>query len=147
VARRIATEMQEIRALGQRPILLCPAAPGEPAQPFPYAAQLSDGVADYPNLRFELPEQMPELLEMLRAEAVERVVLHHGLGHHPSLRNIAAALGCPQDIVVHDYASFCPRVHLIGLENRYCGEPELLSCTACVTAAAMLRKDGWCPRP
>jgi GT2 family glycosyltransferase len=145
VARRIATEMQEIRALGQRPILLCPAAPGEPAQPFPYAAQLSDGVADYPNLRFELPEQMPELLEMLRAEAVERVVLHHGLGHHPSLRNIAAALGCPQDIVVHDYASFCPRVHLIGLENRYCGEPELLSCTACVTAAGDATAEGLGP--
>jgi glycosyltransferase involved in cell wall biosynthesis len=62
-------------------------------------------------------------------------VLHHGLGHHPSLRRIAEKLGRPQDIVVHDYASFCPRVHLIGPEERYCGEPKPRACAACVAAA------------
>ncbi len=60
------------------------------------------------------------------------MVLHHGLGHHSGIRTISEKLGCKQDIVVHDYASFCPRVHLIGVEQRYCGEPNLQSCTSCV---------------
>ena len=43
---------------------------------------------------------------------------------------------CQQDIVVHDYASFCPRVHLLRRTEpdaplRYCGEPDVAGCIAC----------------
>ena len=137
VARRVAEEMREIRAAGQRPILLFPAMPAGPAAArYPYPAELTDGAAgDYPNLRFILPQDEPELLRLLHDEQVAHVVLHHALGHHPAMRRVAEKLGCPQDIVIHDYASFCPRVHLIGPENRYCGEPEVLACGACVAQA------------
>jgi GT2 family glycosyltransferase/glycosyltransferase involved in cell wall biosynthesis len=148
VARRIAAEMRDIRKAGQRPILLCPAPAGDaPAQPFPSPAALTDGgPGDYPNLRFALPAQTPELLALLRAEHIGHAVLHHGLGHHPTLRKIAEELHCPQDIVVHDYASFCPRVHLIGPEQRYCGEPSLASCTACVASAGDATAEGLGPQ-
>ena len=67
---------------------------------------------------------------------MRRVVLHHRLGHHESVSGLAATLGVPQDIVVHDYASFCPRVNLLNRPDaeaplRYCGEPAEAGCIAC----------------
>jgi glycosyltransferase involved in cell wall biosynthesis len=114
---------------------LFPAAPRNAAG-YPWPAQLTDDApGDYPNLNFSLPRDMAMLLQLLRAEHIDHAVLHHGLGHHAALRGIAGLLPCPLDIVVHDYASFCPRVHLIGPKNRYCGEPGLAECGICVTQA------------
>jgi glycosyltransferase involved in cell wall biosynthesis len=134
VARQVEQEMRRIRETGARPILLCPATRLKSDGNFhPSPAELTEGApGDYPNLRFALPDDEPELVRLLQAEGVRHVVLHHGLGHHPGLRKIAGKLGCSQDIVVHDYASFCPRVHLIGVEQRYCGEPNARECAACV---------------
>jgi GT2 family glycosyltransferase/glycosyltransferase involved in cell wall biosynthesis len=141
VARRIRAEMDSIIAAGQRPILLFPGAPADLLNtPFPWEAQLTDGgFDDYPSLRFNLPAELPALLHLLKAEHVKRVELHHGLGHHESVRILAAQLGVPQDITVHDYASFCPRVNLLTRPQpdarlRYCGEPNLAACEACVAA-------------
>jgi GT2 family glycosyltransferase len=142
VARRVAEDMAAITAAGRRPILLFPAAPEDPqATPFPWDSQLTDGATgDYPRLRFRLPEAMDELLELLRAESVRQVILHHGLGQDASVRGIAAVLGVAQHIVVHDYASFCPRVNLLTRPKaaaplRYCGEPNVAGCIACVKIA------------
>ena len=33
---------------------------------------------------------------------------------------------------VHDYALFCPRINLTGGDGRYCGEPDVAGCDACV---------------
>jgi GT2 family glycosyltransferase/glycosyltransferase involved in cell wall biosynthesis len=141
VARRVAEDMAAIRAAGQRPLLLVPAAPADPeATPFPWDPVLTDGAAgDYPSLVFPLPAALPALQRLLRAERVARVILHHGLGHHAAIRGLAAALGVPQEIVIHDYASFCPRVNLVSragpaLPPRYCGEPNVAGCVACVKA-------------
>jgi len=141
IARIIAGEMQAIRAAGRRPLLLTPAIPEKPKDtPFPWETELTDGKpGDYPNLRFRFPAQMAELLDLLRGENVHRVVFHHALGHHPAVRGIAAALGAPQDFVIHDFASFCPRITLLTRfsrtdKPRYCGEPNLAGCEACYAA-------------
>jgi GT2 family glycosyltransferase/glycosyltransferase involved in cell wall biosynthesis len=135
VRRRVGVEMARIRAAGHRPILICPAAPKIDTG-YPWPAQLTDDApGDYPNLLFSLPRDAAALLRLLRAERIDHAVLHHGLGHHADLRRIAALLPCPLDIIVHDYASFCPRVHLIGSKNRYCGEPGLAECAICVAQA------------
>ncbi len=68
---------------------------------------------------------------------LRNIILHHGLGHHPLIRTLAARLGLPQEIVIHDYASFCPRVNLLTRTTpdaplRYCGEPAVPHCTLCV---------------
>ena len=116
VARQVAAEMAALRKAGSRPLLLVTKFPDEPEQsPYPWPALLTEGAAeDFPNLAFKLPAQKPALLRLLRAMRVRRVVLHHTLGHHPEVRSLAAALAVPQDIVIHDYASFCPRVTLLA---------------------------------
>ncbi len=138
VARQVAVQMAELRAQGWRPLLLTPQFPEDPENtPYPWPALLSEGDAgDYPNLTFALPQQKPALLRLLRALRVRRVILHHALGHHACVRGLAAALGVKQEIVIHDYASFCPRVALLARPDaaappRYCGEPEVKTCIAC----------------
>jgi GT2 family glycosyltransferase/glycosyltransferase involved in cell wall biosynthesis len=138
VARQVHAEMAELRAQGVRPLLLTTQFPDDPRKtPYPWPALLTEGHAkDYPNLAFTLPDDMPRLLALLRKLDVRKTVLHHTLGHHAGVRDLAAALNVPQDIVVHDYASFCPRVNLLnrpekGAPLRYCGEPGLEGCIAC----------------
>lgn len=84
-----------------------------------------------PNLRYRMPEEMEELVGLLRGERPGHVELHHLLGHHPALLGLAAALGVPWDVYVHDYAWFCPRIALVQ-GGRYCGEPDVAGCEACV---------------
>jgi GT2 family glycosyltransferase/glycosyltransferase involved in cell wall biosynthesis len=141
VQRRVEAEMQALRGQCLHPLLLVPGAPDDPENtPFPWDAQLADSApGDYPSLRFRLPDEQPALLALLRGENIQYVVLHHGLGHHEGVRTLASALGVPQDIVLHDYASFCPRVNLLNRAGpdaplRYCGEPNPVVCVACVAA-------------
>jgi GT2 family glycosyltransferase/glycosyltransferase involved in cell wall biosynthesis len=147
VARRIEADMAAIRAAGKRPILAFPAGPDDPEKtPFPWQTQLTDSNLrngrsdDYPNLLFTLPHDHEKLLALLRAERIEYAVLHHGLGQHALIRNLAADLGVQQDIVLHDYSSFCPRVNLLSKTSkeaplRYCGEPNIAGCNKCISIA------------
>jgi GT2 family glycosyltransferase/glycosyltransferase involved in cell wall biosynthesis len=139
VARIVAREMAAIRASGQRPILLFPAMPpGAEDAPFPWPAELTDDrPGNYPNLAFSLPGEWDALLALLGGEDISHVVLHHSMGLHPAVRSLAGALGVPMEIVLHDYGSFCPRITLLTAPDkaeplRYCGEPNLEGCTACV---------------
>jgi GT2 family glycosyltransferase/glycosyltransferase involved in cell wall biosynthesis len=138
VARQVDADMAELRAQGVQALLLTTQFPDNPRKtPYPWLALLCAGVAAaFPNLAFTLPDGLPQLLALLRRLRVRRVVLHHRLGHHDSVSGLAAALGVPQDIVVHDYASFCPRVNLLNRPDvnsplRYCGEPAEAGCIAC----------------
>ncbi len=138
VARQVQADMARWRAEGFLPLLLSTQFPENPDKtPYPWPAQLGMGEKNTcPNLTFTLPGTLPNLLALLRQLSVRRVVLHHGLGHHESVRGLAAMLGVPQDIVVHDYASFCPRVNLLNRPDktaplRYCGEPALAGCITC----------------
>jgi GT2 family glycosyltransferase/glycosyltransferase involved in cell wall biosynthesis len=138
VARIVARDMQAIRESGRRPLLLTPTTHGDPvATPFPWDTELTDGKpGDYPNLNFAMPGQLLDLITLLHGEKIQHAVMHHALGHHHAIRNIAHALGVPEDFVVHDYASFCPRVTLLSAPSkagplRYCGEPNLAGCTEC----------------
>ena len=137
VARQVDAEMAQLRAAGLQPLLLTTQFPKNPRTPYPWPALLCAGEArEFPNLAFRLPDEMPRLLTLLRHLRVRRVSLHHMLGHHESVRGLAANLAVPQDIVVHDYASFCPRVNLLNRSDktsplRYCGEPAEAGCIAC----------------
>lgn len=138
VARQVDAQMAELRAQNLRPLLLVTQFPDEPEQtPYPWPALLTGGnPGDYPNLVFTLPREAPSLHRLLQAARVKKIILHHSLGHHPSVRGLATALHVPQDIVIHDYASFCPRVNLLtrptqAAQPRYCGEPTPPGCTTC----------------
>ena len=138
VARQVAADMAALRAQGARPLLLLTQFPADPlTTPYPWPALLSQGEAkDTPNLAFTLPRERPALLRLLKRLGVGKVILHHALGHHPGVRTLAKALRVPQEIVVHDYACFCPRVNLLirpepEAPPRYCGEPDVRGCISC----------------
>ena len=131
VERQIGARARALIGQGLRPIILRPGADGsclvEPGD--------GDGDlwhSDFPNLRYRIPEQLPELVALLRAERPAHVELHHQLGHHHDLLSLPALLGVPMDVFVHDYATICPRVTLVTTSNRYCGEPEAAQCEACI---------------
>lgn len=138
VARQVAAEIAALHGRGVRPLLLVTQFPEDPeTTPYPWPALLTQGDAkDTPSLVFSLPGKRAALARLLKTLDVGKVVLHHTLGHHPSVRTLATTLGVPQEIVVHDYASFCPRVNLLtrpdeGAPPRYCGEPGVSDCIAC----------------
>jgi GT2 family glycosyltransferase len=129
VEQRIAASYAARREAGVRPIVLRPTifADGAPG------AELGNLGADaFPNLRFALPSELPALARFLRGTGLREVELHHLLGHHPAVLELIALLGVPYDVHVHDYALICPRVALVGRERRYCGEPAVTTCEACI---------------
>lgn len=124
---------------GRRPIVLRPAetAGGE------MAIAVQDGVTnDLPNLVYAMPRELPALLRLLRAARPEMTEVHHFADYPPAVYDLVTQLGVPYDVHVHDYAWFCPRVSLVGAHDRYCGEPDLPDCEACVTDNGhFLRQD------
>jgi GT2 family glycosyltransferase len=129
VEDRVRLAAQAHAKAGRRPVLLRPAktASGEPA------VAVRDAVDDdLPNLIFALPREMKALLRLLRAGRPDRIEAHHLADHQASVYDLIAQLAVPYEVFVHDYAWFCPRVSLVGADNRYCGEPDLPHCEACV---------------
>ena len=139
VERVVRERAAAIRAAGQRPIILRSViAENGAAAYIAGLCQIEEAGASgaYPNLRFMLPRDIAALARLLRADRPERVELHHLIGHHPVVRDLAARLGVPLDVHVHDYAAFCPRISLLGVQGRYCGEPtDPAVCDACVAKA------------
>jgi len=137
IARIVAARMAAVRAEGARPVLIQPDfSAGAARESGIGAARVSDdGAVGYPNLCYRLPGEFAALVALLRAERPLHVEFHHMLGHDPSLADLPGALGVPVDYVVHDYAHFCKRVNLIGPDRRYCGEPDVAGCDACIARA------------
>ncbi|MEJ1978411.1 MAG: hypothetical protein WDN49_22075 [Acetobacteraceae bacterium] len=102
VDRVIATRVAALHAAGIRPIVLRPDAK---------SVVVGDGST--PNLRFAMPDEQDALVRLLRAERPSHVELHHDLGHDPAVLDLAARLGVPHEVHVHDYAWFCPRIALV----------------------------------
>jgi glycosyltransferase involved in cell wall biosynthesis len=49
------------------------------------------------------------------------------------MADLVEALAVPAYIYIHDYALWCPRLHLTSYNNAYCGEPDdVRVCDACV---------------
>ena len=120
VDRVVAERAQALKDAGNRPVVIRP--DGD-------AAVLGDG--DTPNLRFRLPAEWGALRNLLRADRVKWVELHHTLGHTPEILQLGDRLGVPHEVFVHDYASFCARIALVP-EHAYCGEPPVSGCEACI---------------
>ncbi len=118
----VAMRATALRAAGSRPVVLVPAPGG-------------CTVEGFEDLRFAVPDEMPALAALLREDRVKHVEVHHLLGHDHRLLGLAGLLGVPIETWLHDAASFCPRIALIGPTRRYCGEPTVAGCVACVAAA------------
>ena len=120
---------------GQRAIILRPARAGGPA------VRVEEPGCTFPNLVYPMPGRMDALVRLLRADKPVRVELHHMLGHAAELAGLAARLGTEAVSVVHDYARFCPRIALVSTGRRYCGEPDVAGCEACIADLGSLLED------
>jgi GT2 family glycosyltransferase len=129
VEQRLIHSAQAHDRAGRRSIILRPTetAGGEPA------IAVRDGLADdLPNLVYAMPLELSALLRLLRATKPEMTEVHHLAEYPPAVYDLVTQLGVPYDVHIHDYAWFCPRVSLVGAHDRYCGEPDLPDCEACV---------------
>jgi GT2 family glycosyltransferase/glycosyltransferase involved in cell wall biosynthesis len=156
VERQVAVSAASHRAAGLRPVILRP-APDSLDDPAVVVDDAASGFPDlrfpdlrfpdrhfpdrhfpnrrFPNLRYALPREQSELLRLLRGTHPGLVEVHHTLHHPPAIFDLIARLGVPYDVHVHDYPWFCPQVSLVGADRRYCGEPAVAQCEACVADA------------
>lgn len=93
---------------------------------------LADAPDEDEALHFDLPADAGALAEALRSLQVAEVEIHHLLGHDAVVDGLAATLGVPVRLFVHDYALYCPRIVLVDASGRYCGEPDAAACAACL---------------
>jgi len=137
VERQVGIAAARHRAAGLRPIILRP-------QLLPGTGPLVviDGAdAGFPNLGYALPGEMAALLRVLRATSPRLVEVHHTLHHPPEILDLVARLGVPYEVFIHDYPWFCPQIALVGPTRRYCGEPNLAGCEACVADAGRVAEE------
>ena len=132
VERQVLARAGALRGEGLRPILLSPA--GTDREP-PGALVGEVGDQEFPNLRYAIPRELGALERLLRAERPLRCEVHHLVGHDHAILEICRRLAIPYDAYLHDYASFCGRIALVGREERYCGEPVVEVCAACIADA------------
>jgi len=142
VERAVRARCAELAAAGRRSIVLRPVVDrsGAPAsldrRYLPNLCRVGDGPDTlYPNLRFHLPDEFEHLAALLRADRPAWLEVHHLLGHHHRVIELAAALRIAYEVRVHDYALICARINLVGVERRYCGEPDVQVCIACLADA------------
>lgn len=129
VEQRIRHSAADHAAAGRNPVILRPATLNDGSA----AVEVGDGTKGrYPNLRFAMPDELPALLRLLRAQRPTMTEVHHFLDHHPALHDLPLRLGVAYDVHIHDYAWMCPRILLVDGHNRYCGEPAVTACEACV---------------
>ena len=135
VERQIAASVERHRDDGLRAVVLRPSRAPDGTR----CVTVSEGTANaYPNLRFAMPGELGQLQRLLVRERPIAIELHHLVGHHPAVLELLPGLRVPYDLHVHDYAWLCGRVALVGPARRYCGEPEVAQCEACVADAGSL---------
>jgi len=133
VERIIAERCDALVAERRRPVVL---------RPVPDGCRIETPGAGFPNLCYAVPDELPALARLLRADRVHRVEVHHHLGHQPGIGAIAKLLRAPTHAFIHDYARFCPRIALVGTNRGYCGEPDTEGCEACIADLGSKLKDG-----
>jgi GT2 family glycosyltransferase len=128
VERFVAERCRELRAAGLYPLVLKAAAPGDTQR----CAMWTDAI-EAPNLRYDVSADLPDLKTLLQGLPIDAIEIQHFLHLDSRVIDMVRALPIPYDVFVHDYAWICPRITLIDGSGRYCGEPAVSVCEACVS--------------
>jgi GT2 family glycosyltransferase/glycosyltransferase involved in cell wall biosynthesis len=126
VARFVAERCRTLRTQGLLPLVLRPSEAGNSRR-----CELWTDALDVPNLQYDIPADLAALTQVLRGLALHSIEIQHFLHLDARVIEAVRSLG-PYETVIHDYAWICPRVTLIDGSGRYCGEPSLVTCEACV---------------
>jgi GT2 family glycosyltransferase len=127
VDRFVAERCAKLRAQGLFPLLLRPAEAGNSRR-----CELWTDAIELPNLKFDVPAELPALTELLAGLDLAGIEIQHFLHLDARVIDAVRALPMAYDVMVHDYAWICPRVTLIDGSGRYCGEPAVSVCQTCV---------------
>lgn len=127
VERFVNERCRHIRERGLFALVLKPCAPGDAGR-----CELRTDALDLPNLTFEIPAEIGRIKTLLGSLRLEGIEIQHFMDLDPGLLEAVRALPVGYEVFIHDYAWICPRVTLIGGDGRYCGEPAVSSCEACV---------------
>ena len=92
----------------------------------------SGATGDFEHLLYELPREAQALRLLLLELRLAAIEIHHFLGLGSATLEMIAGLGVPYAVHLHDYTWICPRVSFLDSAGRYCGEPALAACEACV---------------
>ena len=84
-------------------------------------------------LYYALPQDIQSLVSLARELGLARMHFHHIHGLPRGVLDLPGAIGVPYDCTLHDYYAICPQYHLVTEDGRYCGEPDAVGCTACLT--------------
>lgn len=136
VDRVVRKRCKVLARAGLRPILLRPEKPGS------RRCLLSVDDEALRDLSYDIPADLTSLTNLLKRLNVMHVELHHFLDLDPTVIEVMRSLKVHYDVYIHDYSWICPRLTLLGGDNRYCGEPELAECEACIKVhGGSLRDD------
>jgi GT2 family glycosyltransferase/glycosyltransferase involved in cell wall biosynthesis len=136
VERHLRERISTLSAEGLRAIVIRPATPSAGNKGTGVCAVSCGLEGEFPNLRYGIPGEIDELVQLLQPDRPVRLEVHHLLGHSQLVRYLAIRLRIPYDVIIHDSALFCPRVNLCNKTRAYCGEPVAVAdCTACIADA------------
>ncbi len=94
-------------------------------------------------ITFKFPGEFARMVSHLQTLGIKEFHIHH-IRYLPffmvqDLPDFASSLGAPYDYTMHDFIAFCPRIHLIDKDSRYCGMPQEASkCNSCVAQNGFL---------
>jgi len=95
---------------------------------------------------FQWPRDYGEMVGFLKDLGVKRLHFHHLVEYGDQVLGLPADLGVGYDFSAHDYYSICPLYNLVSTDGRYCGEPDVDGCAACLSkheALTGLDIDEW----
>jgi hypothetical protein len=128
VDRFVQQRCQEIRAEGGAPLIL--RADREVGDLHLTVADASlDG-----RLTYDPAVDADRLLALLKQLDPKHLELHHFLDHDAALIDRLINLDLKLTVYIHDYSWICPRLTLITGTGKYCGEPAVTQCEACIAA-------------
>ncbi|MEA1672448.1 glycosyltransferase [Nitrospirillum sp. BR 11163] len=129
--RFVDGQVAALRAQGIGVVVLRPEGWGGEAGKAPRVRLEIAGAPQLRSLVYEGLAALPDLRRDLLALGVARVAVHHVMGVPAAL--LALLTGqWPYEAHVHDYVWYCPRINLVDGGGRYCGEPAVAVCEACV---------------
>jgi GT2 family glycosyltransferase len=127
VDRFVAERCRDLRAQGLFPLVLRPVEAGNARR-----CELWTDAMQLPNLRYDIPAELPALSALLGTLRLDAIEIQHFLHLDARVIEAVRALPIPYDVFVHDYAWICPRVTLIDGSGHYCGEPAVSVCQTCI---------------
>jgi len=81
---------------------------------------------------FALPYAYQKLLDFIQSLGVARLHFHHIIGMNRQILQLPQDLSLPYDFTLHDYYPICPQYTLTLQDDRYCNEPDVAGCNACL---------------